>query len=69
MASCVRVHHMRASANGRTVDKCLLSNAAERLQSCHYDADLIPMWQEYYSNILKKLKSVGASSKQTDFYV
>ena len=25
--------------------------------------------QEYYSNILKKLKSVGASSKQTDFYV
>lgn len=25
--------------------------------------------QEYYSNILKKLKNVGASSKQTDFYV
>jgi hypothetical protein len=25
--------------------------------------------QEYYSRILKKLKEVGASSKQTDFYV
>lgn len=25
--------------------------------------------QEYYSSILKKLKQVGASSKQTDFYV
>ena len=25
--------------------------------------------QEYYTNILKKLKNVGASSKQTDFYV
>jgi hypothetical protein len=24
---------------------------------------------EYYSRILKKLKEVGASSKQTDFYV
>ena len=25
--------------------------------------------QEYYSSILKKLKQVGASSRQTDFYV
>ena len=25
--------------------------------------------QEYYTSILKKLKQVGASSKQTDFYV
>lgn len=25
--------------------------------------------EEYYSRILKKLKEVGASSKQTDFYV
>ena len=25
--------------------------------------------EEYYSKILKKLKEVGASSKQTDFYV
>lgn len=25
--------------------------------------------QEYYTRILKKLKEVGASSKQTDFYV
>ena len=25
--------------------------------------------QEYYSSILKKLKQVGASSRQSDFYV
>jgi hypothetical protein len=25
--------------------------------------------EEYYSRILKKLKEVGATSKQTDFYV
>lgn len=25
--------------------------------------------QEYYSSIFKKLKEVGASSRQTDFYV
>lgn len=25
--------------------------------------------KEYYSSILKKLKEVGASSRQTDFYV
>ena len=25
--------------------------------------------QEYYTSILKKLKEVGASSRQTDFYV
>ena len=25
--------------------------------------------KEYYSSILKKLKQVGAQSKQTDFYV
>ena len=25
--------------------------------------------QEYYASILKKLKEVGASSRQSDFYV
>ncbi len=25
--------------------------------------------QEYYTNIMKKLKQVGAQSRQTDFYV
>lgn len=25
--------------------------------------------QEYYTSIMKKLKQVGASSRQTDFYV
>lgn len=25
--------------------------------------------QEYYTSIMKKLKQIGASSKQTDFYV
>ena len=25
--------------------------------------------QEYYTNIMKKLKEVGAQSRQTDFYV
>ncbi len=28
-----------------------------------------PRVQEYYLSILKKLKQVGASSRQTDFYV
>jgi hypothetical protein len=29
----------------------------------------IDVLQEYFTQILKKLKEVGASSRQTDFYV
>lgn len=48
--------------------------ATVRACVAHYILPCVPyngafLVQEYYQSILKKLKEVGASSRQSDFYV
>ena len=56
-----------------TVTQCCLRpfacslNARGWRHACLNGASGLP--QEYYSQILKKLKEVGAQGRQTDFYI